>query len=91
MDGHEGFLTNRSILFDEKLYALWSIRMQTYLMDIGFDIFQSVMIGYTTSTTPPEGVNVKNLGENNPNAMNSILCGLLEFKFVKVMHCGSKK
>jgi hypothetical protein len=37
----------------EQNYAFWSIRMQTYLMALGFDIWKSVMIGYTTPKTPP--------------------------------------
>jgi hypothetical protein len=38
MDGQEGFSTNKDPFFDGTNYALWIIRMRTYLMDIGFDI-----------------------------------------------------
>jgi hypothetical protein len=53
MAGQEGFSTNRAMLFNITNYALWSIRMQTYLMALGFDIWKLVMIGYTMPTTPP--------------------------------------
>jgi hypothetical protein len=47
--------------------------------------------GYTTPKTLP----IDNIGnkdsEHNEKAMNSILCGLLELYFFKVMHCESKK
>jgi hypothetical protein len=65
--------------------------MQTYLMALGFDIWKSVVTGYTTPTTPPTDVVGKKPSENNAKSMNAILCGLSESEFVKVMHCGSTK
>jgi hypothetical protein len=53
MASQEGFSTNKAPLFDGTNYAFWSIRMQTYLMDLGFDIWKSVVTGYTTPKTPP--------------------------------------
>jgi hypothetical protein len=60
-------------------------------MDLGFDIWKSVVTGYTTPTTPPTDVARKNPSENNAKSMNSILCGLSKSEFVKVMHCGLEK
>jgi hypothetical protein len=34
-------------LVDGTNYASWSIRMKTYLMALGFDIWESVTTGYT--------------------------------------------
>jgi hypothetical protein len=34
-------------------YAFWSIRMKTYIHAQGFEIFQSIVDGYTTPTVPP--------------------------------------
>jgi hypothetical protein len=48
MASQEGFSTNKAPLFDRTNYAFWSIRMQTYLMALGFDIWKSVVTGYTT-------------------------------------------
>jgi hypothetical protein len=80
MVGQEGFSTNRDLLlFDRTNYAFWSIRMQTYLMALGFDIWKSIMIGYIAPTTPPTNAIGKNPSENNVKSMNSILCGLSEF------------
>jgi hypothetical protein len=56
-------------------------------MALGFDIWKSVVTGYTTPTTPPIDATGKNPSENNAKSMNVILCGLSESKFVKVMHC----
>jgi hypothetical protein len=57
-------------------------------MALGFDIWKSSMTGYTT---PPIDVVGKKHSENNAKSMNSILCGLSESKFVKVMNCISEK
>jgi hypothetical protein len=46
MDCKEGLPTNRVPLFDGTKYASWSIRMNTYLMDLGFGIRESIIIGY---------------------------------------------
>jgi hypothetical protein len=91
MVGQEGFPINRVLLFDGKNYAFWSIRMQTYLMSFGFDIWKSFMNGYTSPKTPPTYVTGKNPSENNAKAMNAILCSLSESKFDKVVHYESKK
>jgi hypothetical protein len=76
MDKQEGFSTNRAPLFDGSNYAFWSIRMRTYLMALGFDIWSAVKNGYTTPTTPPVDAAGKRLSDNNAKAMNAILCGL---------------
>jgi hypothetical protein len=57
-------------------------------MALGFDIWKSVMTGYTTPTNPPIVVVGNNPSENNAKSMNVILCGLSEYEFVKVTHCG---
>jgi hypothetical protein len=62
--------------------------MIIYLMDLGFDIWKSIVTIYTTPMTPPTYETKNNPSENNANSMNSILCVLLEFNFFKVMHCG---
>jgi hypothetical protein len=46
MASQEGFSTNMDLLFDGTNYAFWSIRMQTYLVALGFDIWQSLVTGY---------------------------------------------
>jgi hypothetical protein len=46
---------------------------------------------YLALTTPPTNASGKNPSEHNAKSMNSILCGLFESGFVKVMHYGSTK
>ena len=91
MDHQEGFSPNRAPLFDGTNYAFWSIRIRTYLMEVGFDIWKFLVIGYIVPTTPPIDTNGKKLSECNVKCMNSILCGLEESEFVKVMHCETRK
>ncbi|KAH9293136.1 hypothetical protein KI387_041660 [Taxus chinensis] len=87
----EGFSSNKAPLFDGTNYAFWSIRMKTYLMALGFDIWQSVTVGYTIPSVPPTDQAGKKAFENNAKAMNAILCGLSESEFVKVMQCDTAK
>jgi hypothetical protein len=91
MASQEGFFTNKGPFFDRTNYEFWSIRMKTYLLTLGFDISQSVVNGYITPTTPPIDVVEKNPNEHNGKSKNSILCGLLEYEFVKLMHCVLEK
>ncbi|KAH9308310.1 hypothetical protein KI387_036221, partial [Taxus chinensis] len=87
----EGFSSNKAPLFDGTNYAFWSVRMRTYLMALGFDIWQSVAVGYIIPSTPPIDQASKKAFENNAKAMNAILCGLLDSEFVKVMQCDTAK
>lgn len=56
-------------------------------MDLGFDIWRSVVTSYQAPTTPPTNTTRNKLNENNVKSMNAILHGLSKSKFVKVMHC----
>jgi hypothetical protein len=46
-----------------------------------------VVNGYKAPTTPPTYENETKLHESNSKAMNSILSSLLDYEYVKVMHC----
>ena len=39
--------------FDGQKYAFWSIRMKTYIQTQGFQVWQSIVDGYTEPTVPP--------------------------------------
>jgi hypothetical protein len=91
MVDQEGFSTNRDSLLDETNYAFWSLRMRTYLMALGFDIWKWVITDYIAPKHPPTCVSGKNPTENNAKCMNAIFCGLSKSKFVKVINCGSIK
>jgi hypothetical protein len=86
MASQEGFFTNKAPLFDGTHYAFWSIKMQTYIMALGFDIWKSVVTEYTTPNNPPTDNDMKKANEHNAKATNAILCGLSKSKIFKVMH-----
>jgi hypothetical protein len=77
--------------FNGQKYAFWSIRMKTYIQAHGFEIWQSIVDGYTTPTVPPTNDKAVKLGQNNSKAKNALLNGLSETIFTKVAHCKSAK
>jgi hypothetical protein len=50
-----------------------------------------VVVGYKALTIPPTNKDGKKLEENNLKSKNSILNGLVDSIYVKVMHCNSAK
>jgi hypothetical protein len=91
MDQQEGMSSNRAPLFKGNDYAFWSIRMRSYLMALGCDVWLSVINGYTVPTTAPSDTTAKKLCNDNSRVVNAILGGLANNVFVKVMHCKSTK
>jgi hypothetical protein len=87
MDQQEGISNNKEPLFNGEGYALWKIIMKYFMLDIGFDIWQSIVDGYTTPTTPPKDVVGKKICNDNSRSINGILGGLTNSICVKVMHC----
>jgi hypothetical protein len=77
--------------FNGKRYEFWSIRMKTYIQAHGFEIWQSIVDGYTVPTIFPTNENVVTLSQNNSKAKNALLNGLSETIFTKVTHCKSAK
>jgi hypothetical protein len=73
--------------FNGQKYAFWSIRMKTYIQAQGFEIWQSIVDGYTAPTVPPTNDKAVKLGQNNSKAKNALLNGLSETVFTKVAHC----
>jgi hypothetical protein len=77
--------------FDGQKYAFWSIRMKTYIQSQGFEVWQSIVHGYTTPAIPPTNDKVVKLGHNNYKAKNELFNGLTGTLFTKVSHCKSTK
>jgi hypothetical protein len=77
--------------FDGQKYAFWSIRMKTYIQAQGFQVWQSIVDGYTAPAVPPTNDKAVKLGENNSKAKNALLNGLSDTVFTKVSHCKSAK
>lgn len=86
MSALEGLSTNKAPFFDGSHYAFWSVQMQSYLMSLGFDVWNSIVFGYIMLINLSTDADVKRAFESNAKTMNANLCVLLETKFVKVMH-----
>jgi hypothetical protein len=91
MDQQEGMSSNKAPLFKGDNYAFWSIRMRSYLMELGCDVWLSVINGYDVPETAPSDTTAKKLYNDNSRVVNAILGGLTNNVFVKVMHCKSTK
>ena len=63
--------------------------MKAYIQ--GFQVWQSIVDGYTAPVVPPTSDKEVKLGENNSKAKNSLLNGLSDMVFTKVGHCKSTK
>jgi hypothetical protein len=90
MTSHEGTSTNNPPLFNGTNFAFWKVRMRTYIMALGADVWDVVETGYV------KPVVLANKDDKlefsfNAKAMNAILSGLAEEEFVKVMHLESTK
>jgi hypothetical protein len=69
--------------FDGHNYSFWSIRMKAYIQAQGFQVWQSIVDGYTASAVPPTSDKAVKLGENNSKAINALLNGLSDTVFTK--------
>ncbi|XP_059064804.1 uncharacterized protein LOC131856870 [Cryptomeria japonica] len=65
--------------------------MESYISSLGFDIWQSIVIGYTPPTNSPYTPDEKKKYESNAKAKNGILCGQSNSEFVKVIQCKTAK
>jgi hypothetical protein len=77
--------------FDGQKYVFWSTRMKTYIQEHGFQVWKSIVDGYTTPKVPRTNDKVVKLGENNSKAKNTLLNGLIDAVFTQVAHCKSAK
>jgi hypothetical protein len=90
MKSHEGTSTSKPPLFDGTNFAFWKIRMRTYLMALGVDVWDVVETGYTKSVVLASKDDKLEFSFNS-KGMNAILNGLIEVEFVKVMHLETAK
>ena len=66
MEQTKGMYSNKAPLFTRENYTFWRIRMKSYLEALGFDIWQSIVDGYTTPDNAPSTAGEKNLNEIIP-------------------------
>jgi hypothetical protein len=75
---NSAYIDNGIPLFDGLIghnYEMWNIRMKTCLQAHGYDVWKSIVIGYTT-TKKPKIAAKKELKRNNKVEMDFILEGL---------------
>jgi hypothetical protein len=77
--------------FDGHKCSFWSIRMKTYIQERGFEIWKSIVDGYTSPIVPSTNDKAMKLSQNNSKATNSLLNGLGESIFTNFAHCKSTK
>jgi hypothetical protein len=63
--------------------------MKTYIQAQGFQVWQSIVDGYTTLAIPPTNDKEMKLGENNSKSKNALLNSFSDTVFTKVAHCKS--
>jgi hypothetical protein len=90
MTSHEGTSTNKPPLFDGKKNYFWKVRMRTYIIALGVDVWDVVETRYT------KPVVIASKDDKlefifNAKEMNAILSGLVEDEFLKVMQLDSAK
>ena len=81
----------RTPLFNGLNYAFQNVRMRVYMQSLGVDVWKAVLNRYNVPATPPVDNAGKKIYEDKSKAMNTILSGLAETVFVKVMHCETAK
>ena len=82
--------TNKEPIFDGTNFAFWKVRMRTFIMSLGADVWEIVETGYKKPSLV-ESKDEKSAFTFNAKAMNAILSGLAESEFVKVMHLETTK
>jgi hypothetical protein len=90
MTTHEGTSATKPPLFDGTNFAFWKVRMRTYLMALGVDVWDVVETRYTKPVVLASKDD-KFEFSFNAKGMNAILNGLVEAEFVKVMHLETGK
>jgi hypothetical protein len=84
MTSHEGISTNKPPLFDGTNFSFWKVRMRTYIMALGADVWDVVETGYTKPVVLASK-DYKLEFSISAKEMNAILSGLVEAEFVKLL------
>ena len=82
---YEGTSSNKVPLFDGTIFSFWKFRMRTYIMLLGADVWDVVETGYVKRIVLASRDDKMEFIFNDKE-MNTILIGLGEAKFVKLMH-----
>jgi hypothetical protein len=90
MTRREGTSTTKPPLFDGTKFSFWKVRMRTYLMALGVDVWDVVETRYTKLVVLASKDDMLEF-IFNAKGMNAILNGHAEAEFVKVMHLQTAK
>ena len=92
MDQQEGLPKNIPPLFIGENYAYWSVRMNYHLFSLGWKVWSTTKKEFKIEEyiLPTDRLELYQY-EGNEKSLNSILSGLTNFVFVKVMHCKAAK
>ena len=72
---HEGTSNNKPPLFDGTNFSFWKVRMRTYIMALGVDVWDVVETGYVNPVVLASKDEKPDFSFNT-KAMNVILSGL---------------
>jgi hypothetical protein len=87
----KGHIPNGIPPFDGNNYPYWRNIMQTYLIDLGVDIYLSIVNGYKVPKNTPTNPGEKKLMSCNSRARHVIISGLTPTISSKVMGCNTTK
>ena len=90
MTSYEGTSSNKVPLFDGTNFSFWKVRMRTYIISLGVDVWDVVDTGYVKPVVLASRDDKLEFSFN-AKAINIILSGLAKVEFVKVMHLESMK
>ena len=90
MTSYEGTSSKKVPLFDETNFSFWKVRMRTYIMSLGTDVWDVVETSYVKRVVLASRYDKLEFSFN-AKPMNTILSGLAEDEFVKVIHLESAK
>ena len=90
MTSYEGTLSNKGPLFDGTNFSFWKVRMRTYIISLGANVWDVVQTGYVKSIVLSSRDDKLEFSFNSKE-MNVILSCLAKVEFVKVMHLESAK
>jgi hypothetical protein len=85
------YIDNGTPIFDGHNYEIWIPRMKVVLKARGYDLWYSVVTGYTSSKKPPKNETKKELERNKKIEMDVILDALPDLVKVKMGQCSSTK
>jgi hypothetical protein len=87
---HEGTSTSKAPLFNGTNFSFWKVRMRTYIMVLGANVWDVVETSYEKPIVLANKDDKLEFSFNT-KTMNAIMSGLTEAEFVKVMHLETAK